>query len=441
MAFIITLLLVALVAIFILVQPSKVIYIRLFSVPVLCFLFILCLVLLSDASVQSALDGLKLWAGVVVPSLFPFFVAAEIMNSSGFIRASGILLEPVMRPLFNVPGCGSFALVMGILSGYPVGAKITCDMKNNGELSNVEAERLLAFTNNSGPLFIIGAVGTGMYGSPVAGIFMYLCHLLACITVGCIFRFYKAGRGTASTAIHKGYLRSKRLCPAGLNKKRTSLAFNAFRNRLAEDNRYCKTDFGAMLGNAVKGSVSTILTIGGFIVLFSVIIRLLNETGFIGSFTAVIYRILMPFGIDERIIRGVISGLFEVTTGSRLISSISGAPLSLQLPAASLIIGWAGLSVHFQVISIASNTGISISPYLSGKFLQSILSALYAFFGLKLLNMNLHTSEPVLSLEAAGLNNWLRYFGASAWMLLAAIVLFVFINTAVKLKTGCLKQK
>ncbi|MEN6313671.1 MAG: nucleoside recognition domain-containing protein, partial [Clostridiaceae bacterium] len=222
-------LLVALAAIFILVQPSKVIYIKLLSVPALCLLFILCLILLSDAAVKSALDGMRLWAGVVVPSLFPFFAAAEIMNSSGFIRASGLLLEPVMRPLFNVPGCGSFALVMGILSGYPVGAKITCDLKNNGELDKVEAERLLAFTNNSGPLFIIGAVGTGMYGSPRLGIFIYICHLLACITVGFIFRFYKTGSNMTRWAMHKANAGRKHFCEAGFKKSRQTPVFKAFR--------------------------------------------------------------------------------------------------------------------------------------------------------------------------------------------------------------------
>jgi len=432
-------LLVALAAIFILVQPSKVIYIKLLSVPALCLLFILCLILLSDAAVKSALDGLKLWAGVVIPSLFPFFAAAEIMNSSGFIRASGLLLEPVMRPLFNVPGCGSFALVMGILSGYPVGAKITCDLKNNGELDKVEAERLLAFTNNSGPLFIIGAVGTGMYGSPRLGIFIYICHLLACITVGFIFRFYKTGCNMTRSAMHKANAGRKHFCEAGFKKSRQTPVFKAFRNRLAEDNGNSRTDFGVLLGNAVKNSVSTILTIGGFIVLFSVIIRLLTETGIIEAFAALFFRILTPFGINERIIRGVLSGFFEITTGSRLISSVSGVPLSLQLPAASLIIGWAGLSVHFQVMSIASNTGVSVSPYLLGKLLQGMLSALFTYLGFNWLNLDLRSYEPVLSMEAASLNDWLHSFGTSIWMLLAVIILYMLINTMGRFKTGRLK--
>lgn len=63
-----------------------------------------------------------------------------------------------MKPIFNVPGIGAYAFIMGIISGYPVGAKIVTEFRKNGECSKVEAERLLSFTNNSGPLFIIGTV-------------------------------------------------------------------------------------------------------------------------------------------------------------------------------------------------------------------------------------------------------------------------------------------
>ncbi len=62
-------------------------------------------------------------------------------------------------------GIGAYAFVMGIISGYPVGAKIVTEFKNNGECSKAEAERLLSFTNNSGPLFIIGTVGIAMFGN------------------------------------------------------------------------------------------------------------------------------------------------------------------------------------------------------------------------------------------------------------------------------------
>ena len=172
------------------IKTIKVIYLKSLVLPLVCITFILMLIIFSDTAVKSAGSGLNLWFNVVFPSLFPFFVASEILYRTGFIKAIGILLEPIMRPLFNVPGCGSFAFAMGITSGYPVGAKITASMREEKLLSKTESERLLSFTNNSGPLFIIGAVAVGMFKMPELGLLLLACHIHASITVGILFRFY-----------------------------------------------------------------------------------------------------------------------------------------------------------------------------------------------------------------------------------------------------------
>ncbi len=101
-------------------KSVRIIHLRSLFLPLMCITFILMLIIFSHTAVESASKGLHLWLNVVFPSLFPFFVASEILNRTGFIKSVGILLEPIMRPLFNVPGCGSFALAMGVTSGYPV---------------------------------------------------------------------------------------------------------------------------------------------------------------------------------------------------------------------------------------------------------------------------------------------------------------------------------
>ena len=102
--------------------------------------------------------GLSLWVTSVVPALLPFFIACELLTHTDIIEFLGIKLNKIMRPLFNVPGEGAFPLIMGIISGYPVGAKIVTNFRKNGICTKEEGERLLTFTNNSGPLFIIGTV-------------------------------------------------------------------------------------------------------------------------------------------------------------------------------------------------------------------------------------------------------------------------------------------
>ncbi len=432
--------LIIIIAVFILLvlmmQPSRIIYIKLLSIPILCIIFVIFLILFSDTAVKSALNGLNLWAGVVVPSLLPFFIASGIMNATGFTNASGILLEPVMRPFFNVPGCSSFALALGVTSGYPVGAKITSDLRKSGALTKTEAERLLAFTNNSGPLFIIGAVGTGMYGSSLIGIFLFICHFLACITVGFLFRFYKPSHGLTAMVrynVGKKTENSRKPSPGVKSKTRKRLLID-FRNRLIHESR-SRAGFGTLLGEAIRDSVSTVLTIGGFIVLFSVIISLLKETGVIKLITEMLLR-LLPQSLRQNgfdgVISGVLSGILEITTGSELVSCGTSIPLSIKLPAASFVIGWAGLSVHFQVMSIVSGTDINTCPYLLGKLLQGIAAAIYTWVGTKLVSIEMMITEPALGLVQFNMRSFFETLGRSVILLAAVITIWIGINLLIR---------
>lgn len=158
--------------------------------PIFLILFLLFLVIFSKNNLSAAKSGLQLWANAIVPSLLPFFVATELLNHTNLIPFIGRLLNPIMRPIFNVPGEGAYAFIMGLISGYPVGAKIVTQFRQNGICTKDEGSRLLAFTNNSGPLFIIGTVGVSLFGDTLTGFLLLCTHILACITVGIIFSIF-----------------------------------------------------------------------------------------------------------------------------------------------------------------------------------------------------------------------------------------------------------
>ena len=159
--------------------------------PFILTLFTICLILFSTSNLSAAKKGLTLWANSIVPSLFPFFVATELLSHTPFTYYLGKLLNRFMKPVFNIRGEGSFAFIMGIISGYPMGAKIAADFRTNNICSKEECERLLSFTNNSGPLFIVGTVGISMFANSTIGFILLITHLLASITVGIVFRFWK----------------------------------------------------------------------------------------------------------------------------------------------------------------------------------------------------------------------------------------------------------
>lgn len=354
----------------------RIVYIKPLILPVLCISFILCLILFSKNAVTAASKGLKLWLEIVFPSLFPFIVASELLNRTSFVRASGIILEPVMRPVFNLPGPSSFALIIGIICGNPVGAKAVTNLYRDGLLTKPEAEKLLAFSNNIGPLFIVGAVSVGMLKMPSAGLFLLACHIAACITVGMLMRYYKPNKDKDRSFTVRGSL------------------IKRFKKELYSRNPGAGSSFGHYFGEAVRNAVMTLLVIGGFIIVFSVIISILLETGIILIAADLISPVLLPFGIGREIIAAVLSGIFEITTGTSMAASAAGADLVQRLTAVSFIMGWAGLSIHSQVSSIIAETNINIIPYIVGKLLQGILAALYTLIGIKIAGPVVLRAEP-----------------------------------------------
>ena len=123
----------------------------------------LSLIVFPQESVSASIRGLNMWWEIVFPSLFPFFVISEMLIGFGVVKFIGVLLEPLMRPLFRVPGVGGFAWAMGLASGNPAGAKLTARLRQEKQITRIEAERLVAFTNSSSPLFIFGAVAVGFF--------------------------------------------------------------------------------------------------------------------------------------------------------------------------------------------------------------------------------------------------------------------------------------
>lgn len=166
-------------------QKFKFIIVKIKSLvlPTIICTFILFLLLFSKNNLAAAKSGLLLWANSVLPSLLPFFIATEALGYTNVVRILGKFLNKFMRPIFNVPGEGAFALLMGIISGYPVGAKIVANLKEQKLCTDIEAERLLSFTNNSGPLFIVGTVGIGLFYNPSIGLILLSTHIFSSITV------------------------------------------------------------------------------------------------------------------------------------------------------------------------------------------------------------------------------------------------------------------
>ena len=297
----------------------------------------LALVTAPTQAMTGAKNGLTLCCNVIIPSLFPFFVLSSLAVDLGLAAYLGRLLEGVMRPLFRVSGCCAMAVVLGFVGGYPLGAKTALDLYRQGLCTKTETERLLAFCNNSGPAFILGVVGAGIFGSGQIGLLLYASHCVASLLTGLLFRFYGHEDPRAKATSYPKPIAA--------------------------------TTIPAAFTNGVVRSFSNLLNICAFVIFFSALLQLMS---YFGVFTA-IARLLSLMGVSSRYAPQLVAGLLELTSGVSSLGGVASSAGSISM--AAFMLGWAGLSVHCQVLCFLIDSGLSARTYLLGKFLHGLISA------------------------------------------------------------------
>lgn len=274
---------------------------------------IFVLVAFPERCMAAAAAALRLSVNAVIPALFPFFVLSRLLIALGVPNTIGRYLAPLMRPLFGIPGSGAVAVVLGLVSGYPVGADTVKNLYRSGQCTKAEAERMLTFCNNSGPLFVIGTLGMGMLKHQQLGWMLYGVHLFSALLTGILFR--KLGRAEN---------RQPALPPA--------------------------TEMQSVF-SAVADGVNAVLQVCGFVVLFAVV----------GATIPDIWG------------KEFLYAFLEITGGihALLQTEILGDFL---LPAVSMVLAFSGVSVLFQAAGILLPAGLSLKPYLLGKLTQGVLA-------------------------------------------------------------------
>ncbi|MET1247989.1 sporulation integral membrane protein YlbJ [Sporolactobacillus sp. STCC-11] len=314
-----------------------------------------------SVAVDGSLTGLTIWWKNVFPALFPFFVLAELMIGFGVVNFAGVLMEPAMRPLFRLPGVGGFVFIMGLVSGFPAGSRITADLYKEKQITKAEAERLASFTNFSNPLFIFSVTAVGFFHQASLGIIFALSHYIGNICVGLTMRFLgdkkKKTKGSSSRLLLVHALNS-------MHQERIS------RNQ----------PFGKKMGDAVIASVNTLLAIGGFIALFSMLYQLLGKIGVTDLLSSGLSSFFQMIGFNPKLGSAVVPGLFELTLGDNNVAGSDFVPLIERVIVVSGMLGFCGFSIQAQAVSILSQAGLSSRLFLIGRLLQMIFSSISAFF-------------------------------------------------------------
>ncbi|MCK9443535.1 MAG: sporulation integral membrane protein YlbJ [Tissierellaceae bacterium] len=325
------------------------------------FLFVLLIILqgiISNplVSIQSASQGALMWFNVILPSLLPFFIISELLISLGFIDIIGKILSPLMRPIFNTPGEGIFPLSMSMLSGYPVGSKLTSRLREKNLITQIEGNRLLCFTSTSGPIFMLGAVAIGMLKDSNLGPLIILPHYISIIILGLVFRFYKY-----DAVSNKKYFNAKMY----------------YKNINISINQWLKTrkSISSLITISIKESMDTILLIGGIVIFYSVVVEILFNMGIINQSLVFLSKL---FSAENELLKGIVVGIFEMTLGCKVIA-YSNINILNKIIVINFIIGWGGLSVHSQAMNFLKRTDLNLKLFTLSKMLHGLLSSIISY--------------------------------------------------------------
>ena len=292
----------------------------------------------SNQVIASCRDGLRLCAELILPTLFPFFVVSILLSKLGFPALLSRWLAPAATRLFHISGAGASAFLVGLTGGYPLGAAYIAELETSSVISPEEAERLLAFCNNSGPAFIIGAVGIGVFGSSGVGLILYAVHFLAAVCTGLFFRKY--GPDTASPVL--------RATPA--------------------------RPLSQVLPEAVSQAVVSILTVCGFVVCFTVFTGLLDAGGL---FSLLAGKMAVLTGMEPQWCRALLSGVLELGSGAGAMRGFSVSPVNLSLAAG--LLSWGGVSVQLQTLAVLSESKLKGALHIAGRLISAAFAAAFGY--------------------------------------------------------------
>ncbi len=140
------------------------------------------------------------------------------------------------------------------------------------------------------------------------------------------------------------------------------------------------SSLGEVLGKSIMNSISTILMIGGFVVVFSVVLSILNQTHLLDGLSHIFSPVFSFFHVPLEFAKPFLSGIIELTNGVNLVAAIPVKMISISIILCAFLLGFGGISVLLQVFSIIAKNGLSIKTYFIGKLLQGCFAALYTYF-------------------------------------------------------------
>lgn len=288
---------------------------------IIALIILIFLIFESNAVQDGIREGMELLIYSVIPALFPFILVTSVISST--ITSRQIPGLKVLGKLCRIPHGAEPVFLLGLIAGYPIGAKTIADMYASGQLNRSAANRLIGFCNNAGPAFIFGVLSQ-LFTKTSTPFFLWGIHILSAVIVGMIL----PGRNTEGCQL-------------------PTIKLQTFSHNLEQ-------------------SIRTMTVISAWILIWRAAISLCYK--------------YLPDSLPASL-RAIITGLCELTNGCLALQYIANESTRFIIAACLLACG--GLCITMQTKSVINSMGMGM--YIPGKLLQSAISLLLSIACCRLL--------------------------------------------------------
>lgn len=310
-------------------------------------IFAVMFIIISNPSKFSAgtISGLKLFVFSVLPGLFPFMFLTKLLTEVGTVFKATSKCNKLSYALFNTGGVSIYAFFMSIISGYPIGARIIGDFHDKQLVNSNDATIMSVFCTTSGPIFVIGTVGTIMFKNFYFGIVLYLSHIVSALLLGILV-------GQLSKA------------------RRKNKFFNPPTFTQPEKSKNLVSD-------CLVSTINSLFIVGAYITLFYLLAEIFDTLHIFDALCYLLSPAFSVFGFSQVHIRGMVYGLLEVTRGASFLSNVGGR---LSMTITSFILSFSGMSIIMQSMAFLKPAGVKTFNFILFKLAHAFISAILCYF-------------------------------------------------------------
>lgn len=316
--------------------------IKYFSLIAVILFFSAFILMFPASSAEGVRIGIRFSVDIIIPSLFPFMVISTFIVKSDIAAKIGRRIEKITQLIFKLPGCAGTTILMGLIGGYPTGARGIKALLEKDEINLNQARRMVYFLVGSGPAFVISVVGAKLLGSTEAGVILFFSQVIGALGIGLLLGAFTKNQESPKK---KGLTKSS---PCNIS--------------------------SALVESCVD-STRAMIEMSSFVVLFSTILRILNDSGVIKDFI----DMSVNLGLPENISVSIIPIFLEVMSGCSIASQLHVAPDII-----SFALAWGGICVHFQIWSSLSNIKFSKLKFIFFRLIHGVLAFYISNIGFKI---------------------------------------------------------